>query len=255
MVRAVTTNGHLAAIERALAANRWSRLTPPDTVSNTRRDEPTMTLIEISHTIRHGMATYPGLPRPVISLHTSHHDSTDGVASGFAIGRLDMVGNTGTYLDSPYHRFSDRPDVSRIGLRRLVDLPVTLVDVRSAVLDRAVRVELAPADIAGRAVLFHTGWDTRWGSDRYWEPGPYLAADMLDVLIIGRPALVGVDFWNVDDTTASDRPAHTRLLGADIPIVEHLCHLGDVPDQARAFVVPLAVEGAPSTPVRAFVTA
>jgi kynurenine formamidase len=214
-----------------------------------------MTLIEISHTIRHGMATYPGLPRPEISLHTSHRDTADGVAHGFAIGHLEMVGNTGTYIDSPYHRFSDRPDVSGIGLERLVDLPVTLVDASSTPPDRTVRVELAPADIAGRAVLFHTGWDARWGSDRYWQPGPYLAAETLDVLIAGRPALVGVDFWNVDDTTRPDRPAHTRLLGADIPIVEHLCRLSDVPDRARAFVVPLAIEGTPSLPVRAFVTA
>jgi arylformamidase len=214
-----------------------------------------MTLIEISHTIRHGMTTYPGLPRPVIGLHTSHHDTTDGVASAFAIAHLDLVGNTGTYIDSPYHRFTDRPDVSQVGLERLVDLPVTLIDASDTLPDRAVRTELAPADVAGHAVLFHTGWDARWNSDRYWQPGPYLAAETLDALTAGRPALVGVDFWNVDDTTQPDRPAHTRLLDADIPIVEHLCRLGDVPDRARAFVVPLAVEGAPSLPVRAFVTA
>jgi arylformamidase len=214
-----------------------------------------MTLIDISHTIRHGMATYPGLPRPAIGLHTSHHDTTDGVAHGFAIGHLAMVGNTGTYIDSPYHRFTDRPDVSQIGLERLVDLPVTMVDASSTLPDRAVRTELAPADVTGHAILFHTGWDARWDSDRYWQPGPHLAAETLDMLIAGGPALVGVDFWNVDDTTRPDRPAHTRLLGADIPIVEHLCRLGEVPDRARAFVVPLAIEGAPSLPVRAFVTA
>jgi arylformamidase len=213
-----------------------------------------MTLIEISHTIRHGMAGYPGLPRPIIGLHTNHDDTTDGVASGFAIGHFEMVGNTGTYIDSPYHRFTDRPDVSRIGLERLVDLPVTVIDASSTLPDRAVRAELGPADVAGRAVLFHTGWDALWGSDHYWQPGPYLAAETLDALIVGRPALIGVDFWNVDDTTGPDRPAHTRLLGAGIPIVEHLCRLGDVPDHARGFVVPLAIEGAPSLPVRAFVT-
>lgn len=213
-----------------------------------------MTPIEISHTIRNGMATYPGLPQPVVDLHTRHDDTTDGVASGFAIGHLEMVGNTGTYIDSPYHRFTDRPDVSRIGLERLVDLPVTVIDASDALPDRAVRIELEPGDVAGRAVLFHTGWDDRWDSERYWEPGPYLAADTLDVLVAGGPALVGVDFWNVDDTTRPERPAHTRLLGADIPIVEHLCHLGDLPDQGRAFVVPLDIEGAPSLPVRAFVT-
>jgi arylformamidase len=213
-----------------------------------------VTLIEISHTIHDGMAAYPGLPRPVIGLHTSHADTNAGVAHGFAVGHLDLVGTTGTYIDSPYHRFEDRPDVSRIGLDRLVDLPITLVELSGAS-DRAVRVELAPADVAGCAVLFHTGWDARWGSDHYWVPGPYLAAETVDSLIAGGPALVGIDSWNVDDTTGMDRPAHTRLLGADIPIVEHLCRLGEVPGRARAFVVPLAIEGAPSLPVRAFVMA
>jgi arylformamidase len=101
-------------------------------------------------------------------------------------------------------------------------------------------------------VLFRTGWDRRWGTDAYWEPGPYLASETLDQLVAGRPALVGVDCWNVDDPADPARPAHTRLLGADIPIVEHLCNLDVVPDDAHTYVVPLAIEGAPCVPVRAF---
>jgi arylformamidase len=213
-------------------------------------------VIDLSHVIRDGMPAYPGLPRPVVGLHTDHAASRaqyDDRAE-FAIGRFELVGNVGTYLDSPFHRYRDGADVSALPLAALVALPTVVVEVSEAA-RRARRLDplLASAGpLAGRAVLFRTGWDERWGSAAYWEPGPYLGEAVLDQLVHARPAVVGVDFWNVDDPRDPSRPAHTRLLGAGIPVVEHLTHLGDIPDGARTFFVPLAIQGAPSVPVRAF---
>jgi arylformamidase len=211
-------------------------------------------VIDLSHVIRDGMPTYPGLPRPVVALHTDHAASRaqyDDRAE-FAIGRFELVGNVGTYLDSPFHRYRDGADVSALPLAALVALPTVVVDVAAAARRGRCLDPLLAVPLAGRAVLFRTGWDERWGADAYWEAGPYLGGAVLDQLVHARPALVGVDFWNVDDPQDPRRPAHTRLLGAGIPVVEHLTRLGDVPDGARTFFVPLAIEHAPSVPVRAF---
>jgi arylformamidase len=211
-------------------------------------------VIDLSHVIRDGMPAYPGLPRPVVGLHTDHAASRAHYEdrAEFAIGRFELVGNVGTYLDSPFHRYRDGADVSALPLAALVALPTVVVDVADAA-RRTRRLDpLLVGPLAGRAVLFRTGWDERWGSDAYWEPGPYLGEAVLDQLVHARPAVVGVDFWNVDDPQDPRRPAHTRLLGANIPVVEHLTRLGDVTDGARTFFVPLAIERAPSVPVRAF---
>jgi arylformamidase len=214
------------------------------------------TVIDLSHPIVDAMPAYPGMPRPVVGLHIDHESSRERYdhQAEFAIGSFELVGNVGTYLDSPFHRYPDGPDVSEIPLARLVDLPTVVVDARTQA--RSGRqLDLVPANagsLAGRAVLIRTDWDHRWGSDAYWEPGPYLGQVTVDQLVHHSPAVVGVDFWNVDDPEQPARPVHTGLLGAGIPIVEHLTHLGDVPAGARTFVVPLAVERAPSVPVRAF---
>jgi arylformamidase len=217
------------------------------------------TVIDLSHPIHDGMDAYPGLPSPAVGLHIDHEGSRaqyDEQAE-FAIGRFELVGNVGTYLDSPFHRYPDGPDVSDLPLAGLVDLPTVVVDARQhAQQGRCLDVVLADiGSLAGRAVLFHTGWDRRWGSPAYWEPGPYLGEVTIEQLLHHRPALVGVDFWNVDDPDDPRRPAHTRLLGDGIPIVEHLTRLGEIPADARTFVVPLPIEGAPSVPVRAFAIA
>jgi kynurenine formamidase len=216
-------------------------------------------VVELSHEITHGMTTYPGLPRPVIGLHTDHAASRPhyGGRAEFAIGRFELVGNVGTYLDSPYHRYVDGPDVSDIPLDRLVDLPVVVIDARTAAARRR-RIDLSPAasqPLAGRAVLVRTGWDDRWGTDAYWEAGPYLGPTLVQQLLHGGPAVVGVDCWNVDDHLDPGRPVHTALLAAGIPVVEHLRRLGDVPEGGRLFVVPPAIRGAPSVPVRVFALA
>lgn len=209
--------------------------------------------VDISRSLQDGMDTYPGLPRPTITLHRNHatHAGDERHAPGFAIGHLEFVGNVGTYLDSPYHLDPEGHDVSQIPLDRLVDLPTTIVDVDPA---GDARIDAVPTDgrLAGRAVLFRTGWDRRWGTPAYWEPAPFLTRAAADRLVAAGPALVGIDTWNIDDVRDLSRPAHQGLLGAGIPIVEHLCHLGLVDHDQRTSFVPLAVVGAPSIPVRAF---
>ena len=210
--------------------------------------------IELNHPLEDGMATYPALPRPVIGAHLDHAASRphyDGKAE-FYLGRVDMVCNVGTYIDSPFHRYPDRVDLSQIPLDRVARLPGITLDAAIAE-DRSIRVERGADALHGRAVLIRTGWDERWGSDRYWEPGPYLSADLIDLLIRSGTALVGVDCWNVDDTADPARPAHTRLLDAGILIVEHLCNLGALPgDGYRFYAVPLRIVEGASFPVRAF---
>ncbi len=212
-------------------------------------------LVELSHRIRDRMDAYPGLPSPRVGLHLDHRTSRSRYdeQAEFAIGHIAFVGNVGTYLDSPYHRFADQPDIAALPLRRLVDLPTVILDARDDVRGgRSLNLILDRGSLAGKAVLIRTDWDARWGSDAYWEPGPYLGEVTVQQLVHHRPSLIGVDFWNVDNPDDPTRPAHTALLGEGIPIVEHLTNLRSVADDARTFVVPLAVEGAPSMPVRAF---
>jgi arylformamidase len=217
------------------------------------------TVIELSHPIHDGMPTYPGLPRPEVQLHLDHAASRPHYdhRAEFAIGRISLVGNTGTYLDSPYHRYPEAPDVSQLPLTQLVDLPTVVIDARPAV-DRGRRLDLVlahPGPLTGRAILFHTGWDRRWDTDPYWEPGPYLGPTTVQQLLHHRPDLVGVDFWNVDDPHDPRRAVHTALLGAGIPIVEHLHSLDTIPAGARTSFVPLAISRTPSLPIRAFAVA
>jgi arylformamidase len=209
--------------------------------------------MELSHVIRDGLVGYPGFPpahvRPWMT-HEASRERYDGQAE-FTITEFGMVGNTGTYLDSPYHRDAGGADISGLGLGLLAGLDGVVLDPVVGE-DRAVRFPALP-DVEGKAVLVRTGWSARYGHHEYWEPGPYLGAAALDELLAARPALVGVDFANVDDTGDPARPAHTRLLRAGILIVEHLTDLEGLPGAGfRFFAIPLAIEGAASSPVRAF---
>jgi arylformamidase len=208
--------------------------------------------VDLSFPIEDGMPTLPGvLPEarigPILD-HDASRDRYQGKAE-FYLGRVDMPGNTGTYVDSPFHRHRDAQDLSGLPLDRLAGLPGVVIDAAEA----NTPVDLEMGDVRGRAVLVRTGWDRRWGTDAYWEPDPYLSAAALDALIDGEAALVGVDFNNVDDTTDPERPVHTRLLGAGIPIVEHLANLGALPAEGfRFFAVPPRIVRGASFPVRAF---
>lgn len=213
-------------------------------------------LIDLSHTIEHGMTTYPGLPGPVVGDHLTREASREiyGDGTEFHIGRIEMVANTGTYLDTPAHRYADGIDLSTLPLGAVADLPGVCV----ATSQRAIGGEaLADVDVAGRAALFATGWDRHWRTDAYGSAEhPFLTADAVGALIEGGAALVGIDSVNVDDTAGRSRPAHSGLLGAGIPIVEHLTGLHRLVGRPFRFTAtPPKVRGLGTFPVRAFVVA
>jgi kynurenine formamidase len=216
------------------------------------------TLIDVSHSVEHGMVTYKGLPAPLICDFLSRADSRAIYAEGteFQIGRIDMVANTGTYVDAPFHRFSDGKDLAALALDSLADVDAFVVrcDRREA---RAIDIDaIDGVDVRGRAVLFHTGWDAHWRTDRYFEGHPFLTARLAERLRRGGARLVGIDSFNIDDVDDGRRPVHTELLGAEIPIVEHLRGLGALPDRGFAFfAVPVKVVGMGTFPVRAFALA
>jgi arylformamidase len=162
------------------------------------------------------------------------------------------VGNTGTYIDSPFHRYRDGRDFSEIPLDAVAGLEGVVVDATVGA-DRAISLKADESQLAGRGALIRTGWDARWGTNAYWEPAPYISPEALDLLVRAGPKLVGVDSWNVDDTSDPTRRVHTRLLAEQILIVEHLCNLGELPESGfRFFAVPLRVVTGASLPVRAF---
>jgi kynurenine formamidase len=213
-----------------------------------------MKLIDLSHEVVDGMTTYPGLPGPVISDFLGRAESRGRYAAGteFQIGRIDMVANTGTYVDSPFHRFQEGADLAGLRLSALADLQGTVVRVSPGVTE--IGAELFEGrTIRGRAVLFATGWSRRWGSSDYFQGHPHLTDAAADSLVVRGATLVGIDSLNIDDTLTGERPVHTRLLEAGIPIVEHLCNLDQLPDDGfRFFAVPPKVKGMGTFPVRAF---
>ncbi|MBL8932328.1 MAG: cyclase family protein [Kineosporiaceae bacterium] len=217
-----------------------------------------MRLIDLSHVIEHGMTTYPGLPGPEISTHLDFDSSRVHYAPGteFAIGRIAMVANTGTYLDTPAHRYRDGHDLARLPLERCADLPGVLI-ARDGLGSAALAIgpdSFAGAALAGNAVLLHTGWSRHWGTVAYGAPvHPHLTEEGARALVGAGAALVGIDSVNIDDTTTGRRPAHSVLLAAGIPVVEHLTGLDTLPPNGFRFTaVPPAVRGMATFPVRAF---
>jgi arylformamidase len=212
------------------------------------------TRIDLSHAVEDGMITYPGLPAPVISDLVSREASRDHYAPGteFQIGSIQLCANTGTYLDSPFHRFPDGIDLAELPLERLADLEAVVVNVAGSQ-DRAIdRRLLLPYDLDGRAVLVHTGWDRHWGTDAYFHDHPFLTADAARHLVESGAALVGIDSLNIDDNATGERPVHTSLLAAEIPVCEHLTKLDRLPaDGFRFTAVPVKVRGMGTFPVRA----
>lgn len=210
--------------------------------------------VELSHVLEDGMMAYPGLPPPKIGAFLDHKESGSRYndKAEFYLGKVDMVCNLGTYLDSPFHRYPDGTDLSRIPLERVAGVPGIVFDAAVSS-KRSITFDGHEAELYGRAVLIRTGWDKRWGRENYWEPGPYLSEELIDLLIRSKPSLVGVDFWNVDNTGDPTRPAHTRLLASNILIVEHLCNLSVLPRIGfKFYAVPLRIVHGASFPVRAF---
>jgi kynurenine formamidase len=212
-------------------------------------------LIDLSHTVEDGMITYKGLPAPVICDYLSREQSRSHYAGGttFHIGKIEMVANTGTYVDSPFHRYADGKDLSQLPLSSLANLDAVVVRAVGRI-ERAIsEAAFAELDVRGKAVLVHTGWDAHWRTDRYFEGHPFLTAGAADYLAKSGAALVGIDSLNIDDTADGRRPVHSTLLGADIPIAEHMRGLDQLPELGFRFsAVPVKVKGFGTFPVRAF---
>jgi kynurenine formamidase len=211
-------------------------------------------LIDLSHTVEHGMVTYKGLPAPLICDFLGREASRALYAPGteFHIGKIEMVANTGTYLDSPFHRFAGGKDLSELPLSSLANLEAVVVRLPPGA--RALTPgHLAGLDVRGKAVLIHTGWSAHWRTDRYFEGHPHVGAAAAEHLVQAGVVLVGIDSYNIDDTADLSRPVHTTLLGNDVPIVEHLRGLEGLPEAGfRFFAVPVKMKAFGTFPVRAF---
>ncbi len=211
-------------------------------------------IVDLSHTIEDGLVTYKGLPAPIICDYLSREASAAQFADGtsFHIGKIEMVANTGTYIDAPFHRFDGGRDIAGLPLESIaaVDGLVIRAANRGRALDHGLFQEV---DVRDKAVLIETGWSRHWNTEQYYEGHPYLTESAALYLRDNGARLVGIDSYNIDDTADGRRPVHTVLLGADIPIVEHLCNLDAVPDDGFRFhAVPPKVKAFGTFPVRAF---
>ena len=215
-----------------------------------------MAFLDLSHTIEHGMTTYPGLPGPLICDFLSRGASRAKYAPGveFQIGKIEMVANTGPYVDAPFHRYAGGKDLSQLPLESLAGLEAVVI--RGPAVGGAIdRDAFAGRELGGKAVLVRTGWDVHWGTPAYLDGHPFLTGAAAEYLVSQGVALVGIDSLNIDDIKDLARPVHSALLGAEIPIVEHLCRLGTLPESGFRFsAVPAKVLGFGSWPVRAFAT-
>jgi len=215
-------------------------------------DMETQRLIDLSHVIEHGMVTYQGLPGPHICDFWSREGSAEHYDDGssFQIGRIDMVANTGTYLDAPFHRYADGADLAGLDLAQLATLPGLKVTAAGQAVDADAFEGL---DVAGKAVLVETGWDRHWRTDAYFTGHPFLTEAAARLLVARGAKLVGIDSYNIDDTSTRMRPVHTILLGAGVPICEHMTNLAALPAEGFRFTaVPPKIAGMGTFPVRAF---
>ena len=210
--------------------------------------------VELSHQIVAGMKTYPGLPEPKVDVlldYEASHERYQNQAE-FYIASLHLCGNTGTYVDAPRHRYRSGIDLAGLSLELLANLPTLVIDATKA--GRAIGGDAFRAlDLTGRAILFRTDFSKHWGTPAYFADNPFLTADAAELLVSKQPAFVGIDSLNIDDTGDPSRPAHTKLLGAGIPICEHLTNLEALPAiGARLHAVPIAWVGGATFPVRAY---
>jgi len=212
------------------------------------------TIIDLSHTVTHGLVTYKGLPAPIICDYLSREASRKLYAPGteFQIGKIEMVANTGTYLDSPFHRYADGKDLSELELEKLANLPAIKIDAPHKT---SIDASNFPRNesLAGKAVLVETGWSQHWNTPLYFEGHPFLTEDAAQFLSDSGVALVGIDSHNIDDVQDVRRPVHSILLKNEIPIVEHMTNLAAVPKGGfKFFAVPVKIKGFGTFPVRAF---
>ena len=210
--------------------------------------------VELSHEIVPGMKTYPGLPEPRVEVlldYEASHERYQNQAE-FYIASLHLCGNTGTYVDAPRHRYRGGIDLAGLSLERLANLPTLVIDATKAGRDIGADAFRA-LELTGRAILFRTDFSKHWGTPAYFADNPFLDADAAELLVSKQPAFVGIDSLNIDDTGDPSRPAHTKLLGAGIPICEHMTNLEALPASgARLHAVPIAWVGGGTFPVRAY---
>jgi kynurenine formamidase len=211
-------------------------------------------IIDLSHTVEDGMITYKGLPAPIICDFLSREASREHYTeeTEFHIGKIELVANTGTYVDSPFHRFADGIDLSELPLESLADLPG--IAVRASELGRSITEKAFHGlDLIGKAVLVHTGWARHWGTDQYFEGHAFLTGEAVAFLVEAGASFVGIDSYNIDDTADGSRPAHTQLLRANIPVCEHMCNLDALPDTGFRFhAAPVKIKAFGTFPVRAY---
>ncbi len=209
--------------------------------------------IDLSHTIEEGLITYKGIPAPIICDFLSREASTEHYAEGvsFQIGKIEMAANTGTYVDVPFHRYAGKDDLADIALRKLANLDALLFDADHTIIGPEL---FAGKDLQGKAVLIRTGWDRHWRQEEYFSGNhPFVTEEGAAYLRNAGATLVGIDSYNIDDIADRRRPAHSILLGAGIPIVEHMTNLGSLPQSGFTFTaVPPKIQGMGSFPVRAF---
>jgi len=212
-------------------------------------------LIDLSHTIEQGMITYKGIPAPIMCDFLSREASRKNYAPGteFHIGKIEMVANTGTYLDSPFHRYADGHDLSALALEQLANLDCVVARIEPGV--RAIdRLPFSARDVRGKAVLVQTNWSRHWRTDQYFEGHPHLTGELAQWLVAASVRLVGIDSYNIDSVDTGERPVHSILLRNDIPIVEHMTNVAAVPEVGgKFFAVPPKVKNFGTFPVRAFV--
>jgi len=167
---------------------------------------------------------------------------------------ITLAGNTGTYLDTPYHRYAGGADLADLDLETLVDLPLELFRLTDASERRIPAAVFYDRELQGKAVLLHTGWDRHFGTPAYAVGAPYLDGDAAAYLITAGVVLVGIDSINIDDAeTSRERPAHSQLLAAGVHVVEHLTNLAAVPPTGDRFTaVPPKVLQFGTFPVRAY---
>jgi kynurenine formamidase len=213
--------------------------------------------VDLSHIVEDGMVTYRGLPGPKISDFLSRADSRARYAAGteFVIGMIEMCSNTGTYVDSPFHRYADGADLAGLELDRLADVEAITIDASAATARPIERAAFLAHNVANKAVLIRTGWDRHWRTDAYFTGHPFLTGGAAQYLVEQRVRVVGIDSFNIDDVSSGERPVHSTLLAAGIPLCEHLTNLAALPARGFRFsAVPVRVAGMGTFPVRAYAT-
>ena len=211
------------------------------------------TCIDLSHTIFDGLVTYKGLPAPVICDYLSREDSKKFYEKGtqFQIGKIELVANTGTYIDCPFHRYENGKDLSEVELKNFVDLNAITINVKD-ITEIGIKY-FKGKDVTEKAVLVFTDWAKYWDTEKYFENHPYITKEAAEYLKDQKVILVGIDSHNIDDTKGKSRPVHSILLGSEILIVEHMCNLDKLPESGYTFsAVPPKFKGVGTFPVRAF---